>query len=428
MYMMNKLVNKLQTHTELESGTSLRVLNKPPVNATITDLSFTGKTYQDGIPTAAVPIPLTHTPSQFDLTSCGGNILPNTFTNSTAISGGVTITYDSVLQEFTLNGTGTVNADHYFNFTKPFIHRNGEIYTISRNVTNNITVSILKDYAYFPLNLSSSYLTKTVTYTQDLEITRINLFTFGTFLYDNVKLKVWLNKGSSALPFSFYTGLTQTFNVKDADNNTYQLGSLPDGKAATFNKYKINIPYKILTVTSGTDWTYSTEVYYPIIAFCTYRDYSNAWGETLGVTENAYCNIMNIGIDNVVYTAKIMRMSTYTSLQILVNKVDLSSYDDAGVQAWINAQIAAHGNIEFMYELATPVSYTTHPDEAAKLEAQTQYQYETNINTNVETNLQPTINCFVRKLGNRALVLAEFIDENGDYLVDENGDYIGGLI
>ena len=418
--MMNKLVNKLQTHTELESGTSLRVLNKPPVNATITDLSFTGKTYQDGIPTAAVPIPLTHTPSQFDLTSCGGNILPNTFTNSTAISGGVTITYDSVLQEFTLNGTGTVNADHYFNFTKPFIHRNGEIYTISRNVTNNITVSILKDYAYFPLNLSSSYLTKTVTYTQDLEITRINLFTFGTFLYDNVKLKVWLNKGSSALPFSFYTGLTQTFNVKDADNNTYQLGSLPDGKAATFNKYKINIPYKILTVTSGTDWTYSTEVYYPIIAFCTYRDYSNAWGETLGVTENAYCNIMNIGIDNVVYTAKIMRMSTYTSLQILVNKVDLSSYDDAGVQAWINAQIASKGNIKFWYEYATPVTYNTHPDEAIKFDNFSSVQDETNVFTNVTETVAPTIQCEIRKIGNKAYTTQNFYLTNGEqfYLTD----------
>lgn len=156
-----------------------------------------------------------------------------------------------------------------------------------------------------------------------------------------------------------YTDST-VLTLTDINNNLHTLNSLPDGVRDEYNfdNNLLTQKVKVLTVSSGTGWVYQSVS--DTVCYLLYNDTANAWG--LNANDiNARCNIMPASLDYTAGTFKVARRINDSQMVLKVLKSELSSLDNAGAVAWINNQISLHGNIVFMYELATPHTFNISP-------------------------------------------------------------------
>ena len=443
---------KYQTHTEFESGTSLRVLSKPPVNAPITDLSFTGKTYQDGTPTPSVPIKMASVPQSFNTTSCGKNLFIDTNpilynynnTEKTLITNGIRATYTSTSKTL---GFFTMSFSNYSYVSGKKIAISC-VFNSSSNNTGRYIIGYSDSNGDNRKVLAQSYISNTllsVTYPTDL-VGKIPIIWFYSNGDNIANIGDYIDY-TNIFIFNDTTGLTQTNNLLSANCIGYddfesfpatgtigqQVKANDTGLLYDWNGSNYQ-PTKLRSVGTVAD-TISSETGKRNIRVAerTFNG-TESWAINTDYTTETH-NVFQINITNVkaVSVCKCTH-ATYKNPSGVANTCRFAAFyfvfevlkseiaDVAAFKTWL-----ASNPMTVDYELATPIITDLNTAEVAKMKAQTQYQYETNINTNVETNTKPTINCWVRKLGNKGYTVTEFIDENGNILADENGDYIGGL-
>ena len=376
-------------------------------------------------PSPKYPSEILSVPSSFNLTVCGKNLfdnlsVQNLFINDSGstipnlpylLSGYIKVKPNSQYTFKTNAYQGSeqiiINRIVYYGADKTFMERNNTGY-----FTSEYTYTIPENVYFIRMHLRTAAAT-----------TAINISTFQTY-------QTQLEYGSSAAVYTSYVGTTTAFSIKDTDGNLYPMRSLPNIKDNVANG-KINILVKELIVTDSTGWYYAS--YNSTIAGLAFSDMANAWGYQQFSQTNMRCNI---AVPNGDYIAPCScythRQVDRTQIILLVPKTEVGITDSETVaeqttkaRTWITNQIAAHGYIIFTYPLATPLSYNLDSAEATKFNDFTSHQYETNVFT--DAAVQPTINCEIRKMGNRAYVLTDLTDENGNILADENGDYIGGL-
>ena len=417
------------------------------------DGQFTGKTYQDGIPTPSVPIEMTSVPQSFDLTSCGGNLFDVDVVNygfANAINCGLSNGVYSAtgIQNGSATSPSWSNGAVYIGST----YSGGNIsndkyqagtYTLSFNykVISQGTNPLTARFLIYSKDIDTLVLTNLI----DIPVSTVQIgdnlkeFTFTiekeiyiySLIYINLceieVINYQIEKNLTAITYHPYTGLTQTNNLLSANcipydnkdlfpstntlgqqvkaNDTgllydwngsnYQLTklrSLSNGTADSFNKDNRSLAVKELTVTSGTapySWEYlqtDSSTYIELVS----RDTSQLYSADVFLP--CRCNIAQDEDVLLPNTCTIVGLTDRADIYLRIPYDAGITLTDVGVQTAITNQVSAHGNIEFMYELAEKVSYPTHPDEAAKFEKlmkpKAEYD-EYNFFINTPTNVTP---------------------------------------
>lgn len=432
------LMNRTHTHIDVESGSFISLpkdgTDFPPVNADINNLITYGKT-TGGEGTPAVPIPLVNV-GEWNTTVCGENLFNPT--NGTVTAYGLTVTATD--GTIVINGTVTAGLYPWIKWTNGLALTAGtpalattptwingksipdgnysKLLTVVSGTTTSVSQFVLQ-------TLNSSFEGTTIA-TNTAVTNATNLTGYlggGGTVYNNYTIKIDLEKSVTAPTIhTDYTGNTYPYRLEDVNGVLHDNNSLPDGTRDSYDRDNnlFTQKVKVLTVSSGTGWWYYSVN--DTFAALIYNDTNNAWGVAT-VTTNTLCNIAvpgNYVVSSGRYT--LAKRTTDTIINLYVLKSELSSLDSAGAVAWINAQIAAKGNIVFMYELATPLTFQIKPYSAEfpYNEKPKSIQYHTNIFNDAGLEMQ----CEVRKLGNRAIGTFNWITESGDKIITENGDYI----
>ena len=474
---MNKCINTIQTHLEIESGTSLRVTSKPPVNCKLKDLAFSGSTTQDGIPTPAEPVQMLSVPQSFDTTSCGGNwfdtnkdVLYSNGTTKITISNGIrSICASTSLNLFVLIPflNGSFCSEKIISFKCSFVPSalNKGRYAIGYSDLNgNNRVTLATSYfSNFVLTVTYPVLVNKIPaiwfYSNGDGIAEI-----GDYVdYTNINIVQGSFTALTMPPYRPYTGLTQTFNLLSANCTGYdnfdsfpatgtvgqQVKDNSNGLLYDWNGSNYQ-PTELRSLPDGTADTVSSKTGKRNIEVARWQNINRSWS---GASANEPVTLSNINTYKAFRCSRVLPncvSSSYTN-DILSNMftvgttfldgfkphrmwryttnvycgVALADIGYAGVEVTSeNFNAVASSAVAFMndltdayfdYELATPIITDIDMVELAKMKAQTQYQYETNVNTNATP--QPIITAEVRKLGNRAYTVQDYYLANGNTLL-----------
>lgn len=243
-----------------------------------------------------------------------------------------------------------------------------------------------------------------------------NVYSFTLTETTNIKITFIKNEGVTAITTAevqaalpqLEEGSTATFYepyVEPTITNIWTsqpLGRIGDAVDSVDSDGKERHELKKVIITSGSDWVYQFGS--DTVSRAVYSDTSNKF-TSLFYSENTRCNIASpvLTFVNIVKGKYLLRLNAdSTNIYLGVLSTELSSLDNAGVQSWINAQIANHGNIEFYYPLSTPTENTI---EVPRIEAKE--------GTSI-IDAQTTEDYFI-------------LTESGDELVTENGDNLAIL-
>lgn len=433
-------MNRTHTHIDVENGSFISLpkdgTDYPPVNADINNLIIYGKSVQDGEPTPDNPVEIKTVPSELDITSCGRNLLNDRTLEAITTA---TVTFNANNVRLT-KATQTL----YLTAVTPY-----NIYLLAGN---DYHISFSYRYSAIKLNPGASYITlqntdnsanfersllqwdslASRTYSGTITITKSGYYRLRLYPYNGGGgftpldtgdyaefTDLQINYGNAQQPYSPYNGSTTPITLRDTDGNLHTLKSLPDG-----TRDEVDLDggesvdrVKRLVVTSGVNFSY----YSQNETICRAIIYDNSNGFSPAKLLSGWCNYGVVTNDLLTpYGVRYYAYSSGTALSINIPKAELSSLDNAGVQEWIDARISAHGPFIFDYEYANPIPWTLHPDEQKKIitvDSDKAYIY-----TNAE--VQPTLQCEIRKLGNRAIQTFNWITESGDKIITEDGDYI----
>jgi hypothetical protein len=409
---------KKQTHIDVESGSSINLPGAgyyPPVNDKIKGFKVFGKT-TGGEGTPAVPVPLIETPYGFNIFSGGASIF-----NATNIlyNWQCTVT-EKTVSSFKLTKTETTLA--YGLFTLGNLPQNT---TVGLSF-NNADMNVGQVRAY-QQTATGSQLSPTIYGTLIFNETTSNItsykkiFNTGTGAYSNILILVYSETTAPAgttttvTNISAHIGTKYPIRLEDTDGVLHSGNSLPDGTADSYDRDNALFTQrvKVNTFPNGTGWAYTTYSPDTTVALVFYNDTANAWGSALGNSVNLRCTI---GKASLSYTAKsvvINKRINDTQIVFTVLKTDLGVVGgETQAQLDILAQnwITAHCPFIIMYQLATPLTFPIKPYNVSTFaynQIPMSVQYTNNIFTDAVT--QPTLQCEIRKLGNRAITENQLI-------------------
>lgn len=442
-------MNRTHTHIDVEKGELISLpkdgTDYPPVNADINNLITYGKT-TGGEGTPDNPIPLINV-SEWNKTVCGRNlyditarsfgvyrctyVLEDTNTVIVTASNDALNAFVSNIIKFDKTKDITISMDvkvlsgTYNSISLVMVRDVGTNFIRGNANINSSLTDVQKVIINIPANIVPLKIDVAIWYYIKNQNVASDNFTVE---YSNIQLVQGTYTAETMPPYEPYTGNTYPYKLEDVNGILHEAGDLPDGTCDTVNwdTKTLTKRVKTLTVGSGTGWEYvgtDNSTYVEM----RYRD-STQKHTTVGVHYNGYCNIATIEANAIpLVSAVFYRGIGYSMIFMLVPFAEVATLNDAGVQAWIAAQIAAKGNIVFQYPLATPQIYKikqygkTYGGVVWKYnEKPKSIQYHTNIFTDKNITMQ----CEVRKLGNRKMSEFYWVTENGDKIIAENGDYI----
>ena len=435
-------MNRTHTHIDVEKGELISLpkdgTDYPPVNADINNLITYGKT-TGGEGTPDNPIPLINV-SEFDITSCGENLFD--WQASTEIVRNHSF-FEKVNGKYTFKGERTGASDmpaasngtlalsinkllplgqYYYRYKYKIIEKGVNDLRITNYINHSGSLVVTQNQTAIDVNeerVFSGTFTKTAW--PDVRF----LFYVNTHKVEIYDIEIGFG---STIPESYtpYRGSTTTIALKDTEGNPHSPKSLPDG-----TRDEVNLDggesverVKRLVITSGTSplsWNYFSDS--ETICRAIARDETNKWGITTGATNNAKCSIAKVETAFYIPNSAIIdKRANDTQLNLVFLKSDIINagylLDATGIRAYIDKIISDKGGqpIIFDYPLAEPKPWTLHPDEQKpKL-----IQYHTNIFNDAGLEMQ----CEVRKLGNRAMILANLKTSSGKVLMTESGKII----
>lgn len=445
------LMNRTHTHVDVEKDSFISLpkdgTDKPPVNADINNLIIYGNT------TGGEGTPLVEKQYQFNLTSCGRNLI--NFENA-VYEKNATYTLNSVSVSVTSASTSS-NSYIAIPVTLPL----GKNYTLA--VKLKVLSGTSNSVSGIQLRETSTgggyYGSTTFTHNSEWQTVLINITTQNRlpliylWLYNKVAIEtsdnfvveysdIRIYEGTYTLAtvpaYEAYTGDTLPYrfeatNVIEVANfaalpatgeyrkqyktlddgklwewagqayTEFKLRSLPDGEKDEYDHDTgaLGKKGKKLVVASGTGWLFN-ETDNSTYVQLRYYDNSQTYSNDLGITYNGFCNIAVAQPGKVPGNFVMIRNASFLAIYLCVPYAEVISLDNAGAVAWINAQITAmESNIEFVYELATPITYQIKPYSAEFPYNQKpkSIQYHCNIFTDANIEMQ----CEVRKLGNRKM-------------------------
>jgi len=261
---------KYQTHLDEYSDEIIQTTDKPSVRDRLHNLKLYGKSIQDGEPTPENPVEIKTVPSSFDITSCGKNIFQMNSQSSILTTGMpvVNVTWDADEQTLTFNGTstnpGAFQAGHFTlkhpaelnkTYVLTFIPVSGSISSAYGNVgqiglgDNTSGASGNSIYSSIPKKWEG---TVSVIYNSStMRGTNLRLYVHNNQTFDNFKIKIQLEEGSTATDYVPYTATTVPFAVRDTNNNLHELCSLPDVTSDEVNAESGKIIKRIDTETNS---------------------------------------------------------------------------------------------------------------------------------------------------------------------------------
>ena len=290
---------------------------------------------------------------------------------------GITVSYDSDTQEYTLNGT-TLNPG---NIDLVRLPKETLSFLVGKSVTMSVLITggslelgegtgITYGFALFNTN-ASGYLRGTLTNEQIEDYTAttnnfpdssgdytlmLQCWRVGS-VFNNLKFKIMIEQGNTATDYAPYHADTYALDSSitlrglfkmDADHNIYAEGDIYEADGTVTRKYGI--------VDLGSlDWTYYNG---------TYKDYFRTTNEVVGLKPSADNN----AIQNI-------KSSKYIT-DTWVHTVDNASYDKCICVGWggksyiavadtaysdKDAFKTAMNGVYLVYELATPTTDTAEP-------------------------------------------------------------------
>ena len=428
--------NNTQTHLELESGEFIELKEtpekKPPVNDKLYNFSLKGKTVQDGEPTPDNPVPIQSVPSEFDITSCGVNLL-NVIT-PTRTYGGVTFKFENNIVE--LSGTATVNTDAFLTIT-PLTLRKGQVYTFkcfeldNPNNANWDNMSLFDTFGYRPFRITRAVLQQNAEMTQDFNARSIHFFVVAGVNHTGIKFKWELEKGSRNITvYTPYNGTTTPFQIRDIDNNPYELCSLESGESDKIVDGKLIKELFEYVVDHTTATGKSIDV---VISLSndTYTYFNKAETAIFGTYPNGLLKNGAIPLcDKFAFLPgqsaqqEGVRISNGAppciQVKILNSRAGILSADDSTARRTKIITWLESNPLTVQLAWLTPNVYDLHPDELEKLNSIKSVQYHTNIFTSA--SVPPTMSFLARKLGNKPKELQNFYLLNGEQLLLSNAE------
>lgn len=357
-----------------------------------------GKSVQNGTPTPENPVPIQNVPSSFDITSCGINLWDSKAmwdyveaeVSSSNFERGVYDGRNGVRLRVPVGGLNfyygfkpnTQYRFRYEHYDESDAPRHGVVFTI-KYTDGTYGYMATAPYRQWGTNTYLTAADKSIEYFfmqyVNNEWTRFNLDSFQ------------ITEGADDISHTNYKGATKTIETKDnrglGEDSLHELCSLPNGAKDALDGNKIIRRIKTLTVTNSSGVTHApvTETTSRVI----FWDWNNGWG-SVSASANGLCNIAlpHRNFD-IAYRFSVTKGDSYTALSLVLPKTELATLDNSGVQAWVDAQIAAHGPIIFQYEYAVPQVYDLHPDEIAKLKQLKSVYPQTNIFT--DADVQPIL-------------------------------------
>ena len=336
------------------------------------DSVFYGKTIQDGEPTPDNPVDLVNIPPEFNLTVCGRNLFFRKEPFS-ILNNGCTHTWNPSTQEYRITGVGQgynttalmrLSYPHPLEFTSGMFFRIWATGTTPAVIYPRLMNASTANVATMSIPSGTYSNTHFQGYLREVEDNTVVIFSPVVYVLEgktiDITFKIMISYEDAA--YEPYQGSTYPYRLEDLDGNLHELCSLPDGTADSYDRDSGEFVARIktFTVSSSAGITYAPHV--GTLAQVRITDTANKWTENLSYQDNIRCNIGKRIITPIpssqrAYDVYFNKSTSGTQIRILVPQSELSSLDDAGAQAWINAQIAAKGNIVFQYPLATPQIY-----------------------------------------------------------------------
>lgn len=222
------LENNTKTTQTTEISESLTIENCAPVSAKLDIVS--GKSIQEGEPSSDNIIPIRNVGDNINL------IKLEDVAETTNAKG---ITYSFKDGVFTLNGTST--GSHYINNKNNNYNLKAGTYTISPEIisgsyTGVVGKQINIDSTTMWANLGNIDDTKTFTTTTDV-VNGYNSFYIGSnAVFNNLKIRFKLNKGSIPTPYTPYNCGSADFQLSNADNSQSRIVSFPFTEGQVLHK------------------------------------------------------------------------------------------------------------------------------------------------------------------------------------------------
>ena len=397
-------MNRTHTHIDVENGSFISLpkdgTDYPPVNADINNLITYGKT-TGGEGTPDNPIPLVNV-SELDITSCGKNL----FNEATITSGKYIYHIDGSLGNSSISDVSdwirvVPSAKIYVSG-----HANGTSQFIGFYTANK------------------AYITTTYSLNGEKAIPESCYFLRISFAkLDIGTLQVEL--GSTPTPYTPYQGKTYPYLLEDTDGVLHTLKSLPDG---TRDEADLDGGESVDRVGS--------KIFDGSEAFAK-RDANSGNGYACfqwWIGDSFFHFAANVGICDRFALTTTIGIKTQSCFRITNF---LSSTYESIIQFWVPESTAStasefktwlsNNNTKVLYKRATPLPYQIKKYGETYEGVVWNYNQKPKslqYHTNIFTDKNITMQCEVRKLGNRAMGEFYWVTENGDKIIAENGDYI----
>jgi hypothetical protein len=424
-------MNRIHTFIDVESGSFISLpkdeTDKPPVNADINNnIDTFHSTGGEGTPD--MPIDIVNI-AEYNKMVTGQNLFDKLQTD-------IVYSTHSLMQ--TANGiriTATSQTNYlYANDNYKYFLIAGETYTFKCKWQNS---AVRGGKTYFVINRSGksdfvfgdTYWTNTnekttlrnITPTESgyyrIEFYAYNRHTTQDAMLENDYCDFWdiqLLKGEYTAetmpPYTPYTGNNYPYRLEDTDGNLHYGGDLPDGTADSVN--------------------WETGEFVEIKGVKVLDGVTETW--TLGDVETGYTtfttpletdsNSLRCSHFPTVLTDNNLISCDGTTLTLQINTTVLPTQTVQALNIWLGLN-----NVTVQYKLETPVTYQIKQYGETyggvvwnKNQKPKSIQYHTNIFTDKNITMQ----CEVRKLGNRKMGEFYWVTENGDYIVTDDNDYI----
>lgn len=427
---------KTIVHPEVLSGSQINITSIPfpPVNDKIRSLIIISKT-TGGEGTPAVPVPTVSTPSGFKLISCGKNILamPDNVALTTYTNGGVTRSIKIENQVITINGNmaGATSYTLALIFTSAgylitnshlttptltggILMRAGTTYKFSRTVVSGTKSDTSYPYVvlYHADETTEGYFydsNASKTYTPTANVVAIKIGS-AAVNYVNYAVKYQLELGSTATAYTAFNGVIYPYLIEDTQETpvSHEGNDLPDGTADSYDRDNFlftQLSEKVILDGVTQEWTLGTVD----------ANYTTFTTPLLTGGISLRCShFKTIVTDNNLISCD------GTTLTVQINTTILPTQTVEGFNTWLAAN-----NVTVLYELAIPLTFPIKPynaDTFAYNQIPMSVQYINNIYT--DAAIAPTIQCEIRKLGNRAIASYTTLDSDGEIILDENDEQI----